>query len=162
MASDIFLKLDGIKGESLDKAHLGEIECLSLSWGMALEGSTGGAGGSSRTSVHDISITKITDSASPQLMKSSLNGNTIPSGIIAIRKAGQQSLEYFKMTLTNVLVSSLQMSGNHSGTPTETVTLNFAKVVIAISPMLATGGLGTAQLVTLTNSEFGQFTAPPP
>lgn len=30
---DFFLKIDGIKGESTDKAHKGEIEIESFSWG---------------------------------------------------------------------------------------------------------------------------------
>ncbi len=34
MASDMFLKIDGIPGESTDKAHANEIEVLSFSWGI--------------------------------------------------------------------------------------------------------------------------------
>src|SRR6202030_3303254 len=34
MAVDIFLKLDPLKGESLDTAHKGEIDVLSWGWGL--------------------------------------------------------------------------------------------------------------------------------
>jgi type VI secretion system secreted protein Hcp len=49
MATDIFLKLDGLDGESSDHAHEKEIDVLSWSWGMTQSGSMhvakgGGAG----------------------------------------------------------------------------------------------------------------------
>ena len=34
MAVDIFLKLDPLKGESLDNKHKDEIDILSWGWGM--------------------------------------------------------------------------------------------------------------------------------
>ena len=50
MAVDIFLKLDGVAGESKDKVHSNEIDILSSSWGMANSGSAhvGGALGVTR------------------------------------------------------------------------------------------------------------------
>ena len=47
MAVDMFLKLDGIKGESVDSKHKDEIAVLAWSWGMSNSGSAhlgGGAG----------------------------------------------------------------------------------------------------------------------
>ena len=35
MAIDVFLKLDGLDGESLDHKHKGEIELASFSFGLA-------------------------------------------------------------------------------------------------------------------------------
>ncbi len=32
---DAFLKIDGIKGESADAKHKGEIDVMSFSWGLA-------------------------------------------------------------------------------------------------------------------------------
>jgi hypothetical protein len=39
MAVDMFLKLDGVKGESKDKNHPKQIGLLSWSWGMSRSGS---------------------------------------------------------------------------------------------------------------------------
>ena len=47
MAVDIFLELEGIKGESKDHKHKDQIDVLSWSWGMAQSGTAhmgGGAG----------------------------------------------------------------------------------------------------------------------
>ena len=47
MAADYFLKIDGIKGESLDDKHKDEIDVLSFSWGVSQTGTLayGGGGG---------------------------------------------------------------------------------------------------------------------
>ena len=47
MAVDMFLKLDGIKGESKDAKHKDEIHIESFSWGMNQTGAhaAGGGGG---------------------------------------------------------------------------------------------------------------------
>ena len=49
MAVDMFLELDGIKGEAADKAHKDTIDILAWSWGLSntgtfQQGSGGGAG----------------------------------------------------------------------------------------------------------------------
>jgi type VI secretion system secreted protein Hcp len=130
MAVDMFLMLDGIKGESKDHKHGGEIHIESFSWGMNQTGdmSRDGGGGAGKVSVHDISVTKYVDKASCLLMLSCCNGKHIPKGLITVRKAGEKPLEYMKIKLTDILVSSVQVAGHGSDQLTENVTLNFAKV----------------------------------
>jgi type VI secretion system secreted protein Hcp len=129
MAVDMFLKLDGIKGESKDHKHSGEIHIESFSWGMSQTGAhgTGGGGGAGKVSVHDISITKFVDKSSPSLMLCCCNGKHIPNGLITVRKAGEKPLEYMKIKLVDILVSGVQHAGHGSDLLTENVTLNFAK-----------------------------------
>ena len=45
MAVDMFLTLDGVKGESEDKNHPKQIGVLSWSWGMSRSGSAHVGGG---------------------------------------------------------------------------------------------------------------------
>ena len=163
MAVDMFLKLDGIKGESHDKSHPGEIEVLSFSWGMSQTGAgaVGGGGGEGKVSVHDISITHVVDSSTPQLMLSCATGKHIVSGQISVRKAGEKPLEYMKIKLTDILISSVQMGGSRSGTPSEGVTLDFKKAQFSIAPITPAGTLGTPSVVTITNTEQGQVVTPP-
>jgi len=129
MSVDMFLKIDGIKGESKDAKHPGEIHIESFSWGMNQTGAhaTGGGGGAGKVSVHDISITKFVDKSSPALMLSCCNGKHIPNGLITVRKAGDKPLEYLKIKLVDILISGVQSAGHGSDLLTENVTLNFAK-----------------------------------
>ena len=130
MAVDMFLKLDGIKGESKDKAYPAPaIHIESFSWGMSQTGAhgTGGGGGAGKVSVHDISITKFVDTASPSLMLHCCNGKHIKNGLIVVRKAGDKPLDYLKIKLEDILISGVQHAGHGNDLLTENLSLNFAK-----------------------------------
>jgi type VI secretion system secreted protein Hcp len=129
MAVDMFLKLDGIKGESKDHKHKDEIHIESFSWGLSQTGAfgTGGGGGAGKVSVHDISVTKFLDKASPELMLHCANGKHIKEGLITVRKAGEKPVEYLKIKLTDIIVSGVQHAGHGSDLLTESLTLNFSK-----------------------------------
>ena len=59
MAVDMFLTLDGVKGESEDKNHPKQIGVLSWSWGMNRSGSAHVGGGPSvgKVNVQDVQVT---------------------------------------------------------------------------------------------------------
>jgi len=139
---DAFLKLDGIKGESADSKHKGEIDVSSFHWGLEQTGvqATGGGGGAGKVKFNDFHITKKTDASSPLLMLNCANGAHIPTAAFTVRKAGGTQLEYLKIKLTDVLISSYKPAGSDSAPssltpdlvnneiPQEQVTLNFAKI----------------------------------
>jgi type VI secretion system secreted protein Hcp len=141
MAVDMFLKLDGIKGESKDHKHKDEIHIESFSWGMNQTGAfgTGGGGGAGKVAVHDISVTKFLDKSSPALMLHCCNGKHISEGLITVRKAGENPVEYLKIKLTDILVSSVQEAGHGSDLMTESLTLNFAKFQVEYQEQDAKG-----------------------
>jgi type VI secretion system secreted protein Hcp len=141
MAVDMFLKLDGVKGESKDSKHGGEIHIESFSWGMNQTGAhgVGGGGGAGKVSVHDISITKYVDKASPSLMLFCCNGKHLANGLITVRKAGEKPLEYLKIKLTDILISGVQVAGHGGDQLTENVTLNFAKFNLEYQEQKADG-----------------------
>jgi type VI secretion system secreted protein Hcp len=130
MAVDMFLKLDGIKGESKDHKHKDEIHIESFSWGLSQTGSfgAGGGGGAGKVSVHDISVTKNLDKSSPELMLCCCNGKHIKEGLVTVRKAGEKPVEYLKIKLTDILVSSVSHAGHGGGDLlTESLSINVAQ-----------------------------------
>jgi type VI secretion system secreted protein Hcp len=142
MAVDMFLKLDAIAGESIDKTHKGEIQILAFSFGATQSGSThmGGGGGSGKVNFQDISFTKYIDKSTPILLQMVANGKHFKEGTLTVRKAGEHPLEYLKIKLNEILVSSYS-SGGSGGEDrlTENVTLNFAKIDVSYSPQKADG-----------------------
>src|ERR1700730_14219293 len=146
MAVDMFLKLDGVKGESKDKAHAQEIDVLSWSWGMSTSGSAhvGGGAGSGKVSVQDLSVTKYIDSSSAPLMLSCCNGAHFDSAVLTVRKAGgEKPVEYVTIKLQEVLITSVSTGGSGGDDRlTENVSLNFAKVKVEYLPQEAKGGKG--------------------
>jgi type VI secretion system secreted protein Hcp len=141
---DAFLKLDGIKGESADAKHKGEIDIMSFSWGVAQTGvsATGGGGGAGKVAFQDIHFVKRSDASSPLLMLNCATGAHIKEGNFVVRKAGGTQLEYLKIKLTDILISGFKEHGStHKGdeTPMEEVTINFAKVEYSYQPQGADG-----------------------
>jgi len=147
MAVDIFLKLDGIKGEALDATHKNEIDILSWSWGMTQSGTThvGGGGGGGKVAVQDLHVTKYVDKSSPTLMLFCANGKHIASGQLTVRKAGEHPLEYLKVELKEILVTSLTTGGSGSEDRfTENVSLNFAQFHTTYSEQNPDGSKGAS------------------
>lgn len=131
MAVDMFLKLDGIDGESKDAKHAGEIDIESFAWGMAQTGTghRGTGSGTGKVDVHDITITKVVDKSSPSLMLACASGKHIAKGSITVRKAGENPLEYLTIDLEKILVSNYHTNGtNTADVHTEAVTLNFVSM----------------------------------
>ena len=129
MSVDMFLKIEGVKGESQDDSHKGEIDVLSWNWGMTQSGTThmGAGGGSGKVSVQDLSITKYVDSASPAIMQKCCNGSHFPEATLTVRKAGGSPVEYVKIKMKEVLISSVSSGGNGDmDRVTENITLNFS------------------------------------
>jgi type VI secretion system secreted protein Hcp len=130
MAVDMFLKLGDIKGESTDKTHKEMIDVLAWSWGMSQSGTThmGGGGGSGKVSVQDLSVTKYVDSSSNALILACCQGTHYGEAKLTVRKAGGDPLEYIKLTMKEVIVSSVSTGGSGGEDRlTENIVLNFAE-----------------------------------
>ena len=142
MAVDMFMKLDDVKGESRDSKHKDEIDVLAWSFGASNAGTThvGGGGGAGKVNVQDISFTKWVDKASPNLMMSACNGKHYKQALLTVRKAGENPLEYIKLSMKEVLVSSVSTGGSGGEDRlTENVTLNFAWFKVEYTPQKADG-----------------------
>jgi type VI secretion system secreted protein Hcp len=135
MAVDMFLKLDGVDGESVDVKYQKWIEVLSFSWGIS-DGSKatnppGKSPNAKRAQVSDLSITKYLDTSSPKLFEKCCEGEHIGGATLVMRKAGDKPLEFYKIKLQDVLISSVQNGGAGGGIATEFVSFSFASSQIS-------------------------------
>lgn len=146
MATDMFLKIDGIKGESKDKKHKDEIDLMSWSWGESNAGShaQGGGGGAGKVSMQDFHFTMQINKATPELMLACASGKHIASAVLVCRKAGGEQEEYLEIKFSDLLVSSFQTGNGGSETPVEQISLNFSKIEYAYKPQDDKGKLGAA------------------
>lgn len=146
--ADYFLKIDGIDGESADSKHKGEIEINSFSWGLNQEGATrGGGGGAGKVSVQDFHFVAATGVQSPPLLVATATGEHFKKAVLTVRKAGEKQVEFLKISLEDVLVSSYQVGGTDAGDdglPRDQFSLNFAKIVMSVSTQRPDGSLGEA------------------
>ena len=130
MAVDMFLKLEGIKGEAADDKHKDEIDVLAWSWGASQSGTThvGGGSGAGKANFQDVSVTKYVDKSSHALLKAVSVGQHIKSALLTVRKAGEKPLEYIKLTMEECLITSISTGGSGGEDQlTENISINFAK-----------------------------------
>jgi len=142
MAVDVFLKIEGIEGESADSAHKAEIDVLSYSWGMSNSGtmSRGGGGGAGKADFNDFSFMMRQSKATPKLMTACATGEHIKAATLTCRKAGGEQQEFAIYKFTDLLISSYQTSAS-SEEPTDAISFNYSKVEMEYKEQDEKGGL---------------------
>ena len=147
MAVDMFIKLNGVKGESEDDKHKGENDVLAWSWGVSQSGTmhVGGGGGAGKANFQDLNITKWVDLGSVTLIQHCSKGTHITDGQLIVRKAGDKPLEYIKLDIKEIIVSSVSTGGSGGEDRlTENVSLNFREWKMTYTPQDKTGAGGGA------------------
>jgi type VI secretion system secreted protein Hcp len=130
MAIDVYLQIDGIKGESQDDKHKDWIEVIGIHWGIhqprSATASTGGGHTAERVEMSDISFSKLADLSSPILAQTGAMGKTIP-----------------KAKLENVLIGMVKPHmGGDASFLTESVNLKYSKVKWKYTQQKIGGGSG--------------------
>lgn len=133
MKPSMFLKINGIDGESEDDDHEKWIDILSWSFGMSQAASShiGGGASSAQASVQDINTVKFVDKSTPGIMHCCLSGKHIADAELHCTKASgdNKALEYIIIKMHDVIISSVSTGGSGGEDRlTENVSLNFAKV----------------------------------
>lgn len=160
MATDAFLKVDGIKGESTDAFHKDEIELVGWSWGASEVFIVSGGGGTvgGKPKFTDLVVTKHVDKASPKLLRACLKVTHISEVVLTQRKAGSGKVNFLVITLKDALVTSLNdVDSEATARPTETVQFNFAKIIYEVIPQKPNGQPDTPVIVrwdVAANKEF--------
>jgi type VI secretion system secreted protein Hcp len=128
----VYLKFDDIKGDVTDRAHSGWIELTSvqLGAGKGMKSSQPSGREGESPAFTDIAVTKKLDSASTLLFQQSLSGRGVSALIDLVDKDGWV---YLRLELTDTMISSYNVGGQGTG-PTESLTLNFAKVEVKDLP----------------------------
>lgn len=151
MAADIYLKIDGIDGESTDADHKKWMEIESYSWGVSQSASsrvsTAGGGTTARADFGDLSIVKMLDSASPLIALACASGKHIKEVILELcRAGGDKRVKYMEYKLEEVIVSAVSVGGGGGGLPVETVTFNYGKITWTYTKQERAGGGGGGQV----------------
>jgi type VI secretion system secreted protein Hcp len=151
MATDFFLKLDGIKGDSTDAAHPGEIDIESFSWGETNATSIGSAtsgAGSGKVKFDELSFTTRVSGASPQLALMCASGAHADTAVLTVRKAGGKQEDYYKITFKTVFLTHYRSVGAPvtDVIPRDEITFVFGEFTIEYRPQKKDGTLGPAVL----------------
>ena len=148
MAIDVYLQIDGIKGESADSVHKDWIECKSVQWEVlqpkSATASSAGGHTAERTEHKDIVISKLADLSTPLLLQTCSSGKTIPKAKFEfLRDDGQgERIKYFEIELENVLISSVAPVVQPGDILSESVSIKYSKVKWKYTQQKVGGGSG--------------------
>lgn len=131
----MYVKFDGVDGESQDKDHQNWSDILAFSQGQA---SPSAGAGSTRLrgdcTFEDVVILKQIDKASPKLAEAVCKGDVFPT--VEIHVAGSYDLgsqTYYAYEFKNVQIVGYHVDGSIGGPPTEEVTFNFEEIKVTYS-----------------------------
>lgn len=142
MASDFFLKLDGIDGDSNDKGHGKWIEVLAFSHGSVQNVSLGrGTDVAGRGQFLPFTFTHLVDKATPKLQQFCMNGQKVAKMEFHICRAiaGVQvpvyEIKMENLKIAKAEVKSLETEGATAQQAIEVVELIAGKITWKVTPI---------------------------
>jgi type VI secretion system secreted protein Hcp len=148
MATDAYLQIDGIKGESADSIHQGWIEITSAHWGVtqprSATVSTAGGHTSGHSDHRSLTLSKLADLASPVLMQHCSMGKTIPKAKLEFMRADGdgQRVKYYLVELENVMLSHMDQIMRDGDVLQDEIGLCFSKIKWTYTQQKIGGGSG--------------------
>lgn len=154
----IYMQLGNTPGTATDSVYQGWVVLQSIHWGLHVDvnttvGQSGSRLSAGKITPSDVSIMKEFDLASVPLMKLAFAGVNSPVATIVItQQATDSGQAYLTYTLSQVIISSFQVSASESGKPMDSISLNFSKVEVKASPTDDTG----KQINSIGGYDFSQ------
>lgn len=142
MASDIYLQIDGIKGESTDSEHKDWIDVLSSS--HAISQAAAASGTSSGINPNELVITKHVDASSPKLFEACASGKHIKKVTLEMMRAtGDKRVKYLAVEMNQVVISKVQLNAAESeDLPGESVSFNYGTIKWTYTQQKSDGSKG--------------------
>jgi type VI protein secretion system component Hcp len=141
----IYMQVGAVPGTATDTTYPGWIVLQSIQWGLSVDVSTTVGASGNRLSAgkitpSDVHVVKEFDTASVPLMKLAFAGTNTPTATIVVtQQATDDGEAYLQYTLSDVIISSFQVSASDSGKTTDVISINFSKIEIKANPTDETG-----------------------
>lgn len=149
----LYMKFEGVTGDVTEKGHKDWllIESISLGFNRYLTSAVGAGQNreGSTPDFQDIHITRMTDKATPELMKIALQGGKGKEVTFDFTTSDQDPFVYYQVKLSDVLIGSYQQSGSGGGAgnrPVDSISLNFRKFEAKYIQKKIDGSAGESKL----------------
>jgi len=132
----IFLRLDGIPGDSTDARHADEIVVTAFSWGLASVGgspATGTGAATGKATFDGLTVVARSSRASPPLMQACAQGRLLRSAVLSVQRAGEKPMDVMVVQLTDVVVGAYSASAGGGEGPEDEITLTFGRIQFDVS-----------------------------
>ena len=124
-ADEWYMKIEGIKGESTHPKFPGWTRLESIS--SLLNRRSNPTNPPTGPAVFTCDARKLIDSTSPRLLESCATGANQPAVTFAFVRSSPPATQY-RVTLKEVLISSLAQNGSEGNPPSESISFNFQKI----------------------------------
>jgi type VI secretion system secreted protein Hcp len=146
MAISMFLRIEGIKGESRDERHRDEIEVLSFQWGESSPASQtqGPGGGAGKVEMSAFHLSAASSQASPVLFLACASGRHFKEAVLSLaRPVGGRGQDFMVWKLQSVLVSAYRTGGGQADSgPMDEFELSFEQIEVQYQPLDEAGRPG--------------------
>ena len=142
----VFIKFDGVDGESNHAQHRAYSDVLSWSWGSTASVKS--------NCIKDFHFVKEVDKSSPVLLMGQVTGKAYPEVRLAVTANFNDggSVEYLVLVFKNVRMSSHSTASGGDSLPTEQISLNFSEVTYSYTPIADNGQQETPKTATISSS----------
>ena len=142
MAVNAYLVIDGRPGGSKSKTNA--IDILSFSFGASMHVTIGAGDAQNqagKANLSEVTIMKSVDKVTPLFFDDCVTGNILKKvDIIYDKASGDSQVDYYKISLVDAIISSIQNSGS-SENPTESISFAFHKLKLSYAPEKIEGGV---------------------
>ena len=133
VAIDYFLKVPGIPGESVKAKHKDEIDVIGFSFGARTSLAA-------ITDLEDLVVLAPTSKASPLLWLACVSAKRLDTVVLTGRRTeGKSRVDFFKITLTGVMIASYEAEGGDDEPSLDQVAFRYHKIELAYTPVDANG-----------------------
>lgn len=144
---EMFAELSNTPGSSTDSKHKGwmDIQSCGCSVHQSTSAHSGGGSGVGKANFEEFYVVKLVDRATPNLMKHCAAGKHLDKLVISVCKAGDGQQEYMKITMKEVLITSVTtVSNTESPRMMERVGFSFGHIQYEYKDQNPDGSLGAA------------------
>lgn len=130
MSRSLFLKLDGVRGDSIKPRHFGSIDISGFTWGNERRTASGSMSPHGEFRINDLTVFKLPDESSPVLRMASSAGQHFREGTVTVEELSKtgELLSTAIIRLESVHVEFVAAGGSNPRTSsglTEAVALSF-------------------------------------
>src|SRR6476659_7686172 len=113
--SDVFLRVQTkragrVKGEATAPDHENDIVVSAWNWGMSAGSAIGSGKATARRSYKHLTVFKAIDAASTSLMSALATNDEVKEARLAMRRAGEEQVDFFTITLGGARVALLDLT----------------------------------------------------
>lgn len=131
MSRSLFLKLDGVRGESIKPRHYGSIDISGFTWGNERRTAVSSMAAPGKFRIRDLTVFKLPDESSPVLRSASSSGRHFREGTVTVEEFSKtgELVSTAIIRLESIMVEFVAAGGSNPRTPrgsTEAVALSFA------------------------------------